>query len=167
MSKLQSILHCGFNEENRLYFGDMVHVYEKDVCGRTIIETMTENGWDDMEIDLTENGLVVIQLDDNTKMDLLKKGNRISKNWSVWAVLDFVERIVVIVIWKQVSSVIQATGMNCVSCRSEQSIRYHNKLSCELESELETEGSHAGEHVSALKHENDIVIDRNAENGEG
>lgn len=70
--------------------------------------------------------------------DLVENGNRISKKWYLWCVVDVVESMVITIIWRPTSKRTNTTRMECLMCRTDTSRKCRHELICEAECGIET-----------------------------
>lgn len=72
------------------------------------------------------------------------------KRWSAWIDLDEMERLIVAVVWRPISTGQNTTSMICGMCRTEVSKKCRHEVSCERESEKEImESSESGNEYSS------------------
>lgn len=71
-----------------------------------------------------------------TKEDLLRTGSRVAKTWSVYCVLDFMDKNIVNVTWRRMIRSDEATRMSCMTCRGEERRKCRHELACKWESEV-------------------------------
>lgn len=79
MKKVNIVIECDFQEENRMYYGDFLVLIEGNERNILAIERSDgqEKAMDGNESGL--GGIVAIQLDELTEEDSVRKGNRIAK----------------------------------------------------------------------------------------
>lgn len=135
MNMVTDILSSGVDEERFMYFGDVIEVEECNENSTYIVKKGRSNG-DDQD-GMERKGLIAIQLDAMTKEELMKKGNRVAKVWSVWSVIDVREWLVLSVLWRPVLRGVQSARMHCVMCRHDVCRKCRHEIACECESRLE------------------------------
>lgn len=79
MARIVNILESGFRMDNRNSFGDLLHVTE-GASGMTVAHS--GSGSRQVDVEVSENGVIPIHLDDLKKEDLRRKEGSVSKRWS-------------------------------------------------------------------------------------
>lgn len=117
------------------------------------MKLLCDRGTTDIEQTAMERkGLIAIQLDNMKKEDLFKKGNRISKLWSAWSVVDVRERLVVSVIWRPILRGVESTRMKCVMCQNDDicwKCRHEIVFEVEIQFNVGDEGAEREEHAGS------------------
>lgn len=146
MEEVHSILESGFEDGKKLYFGDTIVVKRCEGRSGNSIVIENEHGTEEViDRDECENGLITIQLDDLTALDLTTKNNRIAKRWSAWNVIDTQECVVVTVVWRPVSIGVDMTRMACAMCITDVARNCKHEIACVTESKYEARGGGGGE----------------------
>lgn len=161
--RVSTMLVCGLQPDHGIYFGQPLCFKETVVDGAiNVVLDKINIGNEGVDIE-ARDALIHIQMDDVTKAELLKRGTSVVKKWSSWAVVDSMERNMVSVTWRTVSSGIAETRMTCIMCRTDVLRRCRHERACERESELHYDSSelavHEDEHGEASGSEHDSCDD--------
>lgn len=136
MNRIRSMLVCGLQADHAMYFGRTICFREVEEAGSVNLLLDSIGGVEEVDLE-ADDGLIAIQMDNFSNDDLLKRGSSVSKKWSSWVVVDAMERTLVSVTWRPVSSGVAETRMTCVMCRSDVLRRCRHERACEKESEIE------------------------------
>lgn len=141
MSKVNVVLESGFKDDNCMKFGEKLTVTESNGGRTTVYEGVNSGGERNRTVDVSENGLIVIQLDDLSEQDLLMMSGSVTKKWVAWVVADVGEEMTVTVTWRAVSSGMHVTRMVYVMCRIDQGRRCKHEILYQNESNLNAKRS--------------------------
>lgn len=103
VNNIQSMLNCGFQLDYTLYFGDTLFFSEVKLDGSTKRRSYGV-GVEIGPCGIYDERLLSIQMDDISNEDLVRRGPNVANKWSLWLVLDYVERTEVVVTCKAASS---------------------------------------------------------------